>query len=469
MSDFILDTRHDILTVAELTHRVRALIESDEGLADVWVRGEISNFSHHSSGHMYFSLKDAAAQISCVIWREAAERLQFRPEDGLKALAFGSVAVYERAGRYQLYVEDLRPEGIGELYLAYARLKEALAKEGLFDERHKQPLPPFPRRIALITSPTGAAIYDMVRILRQRNRTVDILIIPTTVQGEAAPASIVRSLTLLNDHRLADLAIAGRGGGSIEDLWAFNDESVARAIFASRIPIISAVGHETDYTIADFVADRRAPTPTAAAQIAVPDLSAMLADLADRLRDVGRMSAARLRADRETMRSIAGGAAFRVLARRVRERRQDVDEVRRRLRLALLGRARLGRAALAAATGAPYRLRARILAGDANLSEVGARLVSAARVAVVVRRERLSASADRIGALSPMALLNRGYSIAKRLPDRRVVSRLAHVREGQHLELLVTDGVITCLARDKRPKRHGVEPDLPRQLRLDDT
>jgi exodeoxyribonuclease VII large subunit len=468
MPDFVLDARREILTVSELTHRVRALLESDQGLTDVWVRGEVSNYTSHSSGHMYFSLKDTGAQVRCVMWRESADRLSFAPEDGMKVLAFGRVGVYERAGQYQLYVEDLRPEGVGELYLAYVRLKEALAKEGLFDERHKKPLPPHPGRVALVTSSTGAAVHDMVRVLRSRNPAVDILIVPTLVQGEGAPASIVRSLGLLNDHRLADLAIVGRGGGSIEDLWAFNDETVARAVFASRIPIISAVGHETDFTISDFVADVRAPTPTAAAQMAVPEISRLLADMMERLGRVGGLSIERLRADRGALRSIAGGAAFRVMARRVRERRQDVDDLTRRLRLALAGRARLDRAALASAVRAMYGVRARVPAGRAKVRGVCARLPAAGRAGVAVRRERLRALADRLDALSPMAVLGRGYSIARRLPDRRVVSRLAHVREGQNVELLVTDGVITGLVRDKRRRRHGVELDVPRQLNLDD-
>lgn len=258
-------------SVSELTHYIRELFEIDYRLQDVEVSGEISNFSRARSGHLYFTLKDDNAQLKCVMWRSAAERLRFRPQDGDAVLLNGRISVYEASGVYQLYAEQMTPLGQGDLAATFEELKERLAAEGLFDAEHKQPIPPYPRKIGIVTSADAAALRDIINVLRRRFPLVSVLIAPTLVQGSQAPAQIVRALRWLDGRSDIDTILIARGGGSIEDLWAFNDEGVARAIFNASHPIISGVGHEVDFTIADFVADLRAPTPSAAAELAVPD------------------------------------------------------------------------------------------------------------------------------------------------------------------------------------------------------
>lgn len=261
-----------IMSIAQLTEYIKAVIENDEILQNVTVRGEISNFYTHSSGHLYFTLKDRSAQMKSVMFRSAARLMRFQPENGMGVIVTGSIGIYADRGEYQLYVEEMQPDGIGALHLAFEQLKQKLAKEGLFAEEHKKPIPRLPRRIGVITSPTGAAIRDIISIIRRRFPYVQILIAPAIVQGAEAPQSLVHALALMQTQEV-DVIIMGRGGGSMEDLWAFNEEIVARAIYAAKIPIISAVGHETDFTIADFVSDLRAPTPSAAAELAVANCS----------------------------------------------------------------------------------------------------------------------------------------------------------------------------------------------------
>lgn len=259
-----------IFSVSQLTRYIKEVFDFDEVLNDVIVKGEVSNFKLHSSGHMYFTLKDNEAKIKCVMFKGYSSRLKFMPEDGMNIIAYGSVTVYERDGQYQLYCSKLEPDGYGSLYLAFEQLKEKLLKEGLFDEKYKKKLPVFPRKIGVVTSSTGAVIRDIINVSSKRFCGISILLYPAKVQGDGAAESIVEGIRYFNTRDDIDVIIIGRGGGSIEELWAFNEEIVARAIFESRIPVISAVGHETDYTIADFVADVRASTPSHAAEIAVP-------------------------------------------------------------------------------------------------------------------------------------------------------------------------------------------------------
>lgn len=257
------------LTVSQLNRYIKGIIEQDNLLFRVTVKGEISNFKAHYSGHMYFALKDETAVIKCVMFRSAASTLKFLPESGQKVIASGRVGVYERDGQYQLYIDSMQPDGIGALYAAYEQLKGKLSEEGLFDEDRKKPIPKFPSKIGVVTSPTGAAVRDILNILKRRYRLSDIYIYPVLVQGDEAPGDIAKAIDYFDRSGWADVLIVGRGGGSIEDLWAFNTEIVARAAANCKIPIISAVGHETDFTIIDFVADLRAPTPSAAAELAV--------------------------------------------------------------------------------------------------------------------------------------------------------------------------------------------------------
>ena len=282
----------DILSVSALNNYIKNIFENNRTLSSVTVRGEISNFVNHRSGHLYFTLKDADGQIRSVMFKSRALTLKFMPESGMKVIVHGSVTVYPRDGSYQLYATSMQPDGIGALYLAYEQMKERLAKEGLFDESHKLPIPRIPATVGVITSPTGAAVRDIINVTGRRFPQAKILLYPALVQGEGAEASLISALDYLDKSGLCDVIIIGRGGGSIEDLWAFNGESLARRIYYATTPIISAVGHETDFTICDFVADMRAPTPSAAAEIAVPDRR----ELAQRLDSfVERLSLALLR------------------------------------------------------------------------------------------------------------------------------------------------------------------------------
>ncbi len=261
-----------VLSVSQLNRYIKMNFDADENLANIFISGEISNFTnHYRTGHLYFTLKDDSAAVRAVMFNSSAKRLKFMPEDGMKVIARGRVSVYEASGQYQLYVDDMQPDGVGALNLAYEQLKEKLQKEGLFSELHKKPLPPYPEKVGVITSPTGAAVRDIINVLGRRFPYAEIVFYPVLVQGEGAHLQLTDAVNLFNSERAADVIIIGRGGGSIEDLWEFNDEGLARAVYNSEIPVISAVGHETDFTICDFVADMRAPTPSAAAELAVPD------------------------------------------------------------------------------------------------------------------------------------------------------------------------------------------------------
>lgn len=261
-----------VLSVSQLNRYIKMNFDADENLANIFISGEISNFTnHYRTGHLYFTLKDDSAAVRAVMFNSSAKRLKFMPEDGMKVIARGRVSVYEASGQYQLYVDDMQPDGVGALNLAYEQLKEKLQKEGLFSELHKKPLPPYPEKVGVITSPTGAAVRDIINVLGRRFPYAEIVFCPVLVQGEGAHLQLTAAVNLFNFERAADVIIIGRGGGSIEDLWEFNDEGLARAVYNSDIPVISAVGHETDFTICDFVADMRAPTPSAAAELAVPD------------------------------------------------------------------------------------------------------------------------------------------------------------------------------------------------------
>lgn len=261
-----------VLSVSQLNRYIKMNFDADENLANIFISGEISNFTnHYRTGHLYFTLKDDSAAVRAVMFNSSAKSLKFMPEDGMKVIARGRVSVYEASGQYQLYVDDMQPDGVGALNLAYEQLKEKLQKEGLFSEHHKKPLPPYPEKVGVITSPTGAAVRDIINVLGRRFPYAEIVFCPVLVQGEGAHLQLTDAVNLFNSERAADVIIIGRGGGSIEDLWEFNDEGLARAVYNSEIPVISAVGHETDFTICDFVADMRAPTPSAAAELAVPD------------------------------------------------------------------------------------------------------------------------------------------------------------------------------------------------------
>jgi exodeoxyribonuclease VII large subunit len=384
-------------TVSQLTGYIRRLFDEDARLRDVWVEGEISTLTRAASGHCYFTLKDAGAEIRCVMWRDVANAQHRLPQHGDQVLAHGSVSVYEARGAYQLYVDLIRPAGIGDLYRQFELLKARLEAEGLFDVARKRPLPAWPRRLGVVTSPTAAALRDVLNVLSRRYPLIEVLLSPTLVQGSEAPPQIVAAIAALSARDDVDLVIVARGGGSLEDLWAFNDERVARAIVACRHPVISGVGHETDFTIADLSADVRAPTPSAAAELAVPDrseLAVVVAGLAARLA--------------ETMQG------------RVEELRFAVEGQRRALRH-LSPRARLRDA----------RQRVDDLMGAG---------VSGVQHGLALRRERLTGLAARLESLSPLATLARGYAIVRQDETGALVSSVTHISSGDRLAVRVADG-----------------------------
>ena len=290
-----------VFTVSRINRYIRSILEDDIVLRNIFIEGEISNFKAHPSGHVYFSLKDEYSQISCVMFKAYAEELAFRPENGMKAVLFGKISAYEKTGQYQFYSEKMEPAGIGALYVKFEQLKQKLFAEGLFDASRKKPLPAYPKTVAVITSGSGAAVMDIINVISRRNKTIKIVVLPTAVQGEAAADEIVKSLKKVNEWGEADCVILGRGGGSAEDLQAFNEEKVARAVAASSVPVVSAVGHETDYTITDFTADLRAPTPSAAAELVAPALSEIWGGLKSR---AGRLSGAITERLAETRRAL---------------------------------------------------------------------------------------------------------------------------------------------------------------------
>ncbi|MEJ2634189.1 MAG: exodeoxyribonuclease VII large subunit [Calditrichia bacterium] len=355
-----------IYTVTELTREIKQLLETS--FPRLWVEGEISNFKRHSSGHLYFTLKDENSQISCAMWRFRADNLLFKMEDGMKVLAQGDVQVYERGGSYQLIVSQIQPAGIGALQLAFEQLKKKLHAEGLFDEAHKKPIPLYPECIGVVTSPTGAAIRDIVSVLTRRFPGVRIILSPVRVQGQTAASEIAQAIENFNEFGQADVLIVGRGGGSLEDLWAFNEEMVARAIFNSKIPVISAVGHEIDYSISDFVADRRAPTPSAAAEMAVRDRQELLGVVAYYRERFSTLLLQKLGSHRERIENLQRSYAFRRPEDFIFQKIQRVDELTKNIQVAL----------------------------QHNLE---------------IKKQRLLNSENQLKALSPTAVLKRGYSI----------------------------------------------------------
>jgi exodeoxyribonuclease VII large subunit len=385
-------------SVSELTRYLRQLLESNETLQDVWVQGEVSNASRPASGHLYFTLKDSAAALRCVMWRSDATRNRIVLQDGTAVEAHGKIGIYDAGGQYQLYVDLLRPVGEGALFQEFLRLKSLLESEGLFAPDRKRPIPDLPRRIGIVTSPTGAALRDMLDTLRRRFPLAEVILAPSQVQGNEAPPALVSALRALNTSIKPDVILIARGGGSIEDLWAFNDEGVVRAVAASRTPVISGVGHETDFTLVDFAADLRAPTPTAAAELATP---ITIDDLASAVNtDAERMAAAfgRILVDRRTaLGSFETRLRLFSPARRIQSERQRLDELAHRGDVALAHRLELS-------------------------------------------TTRLTGLAQRLESLSPLAVLSRGYAVVTRQKDGRLVHSTKQVRAGDALNVRVADG-----------------------------
>jgi exodeoxyribonuclease VII large subunit len=447
-----------VCTVGELAMRIKAQLEDQ--FPAVWVEGEISNLRTPSSGHAYFTLKDDTAQLRCVLFRGRGRRVAFQPEDGMQVLAFGGLDVYLARGEYQLVVELLEPKGVGALQLAFEQLKRRLEAEGLFDAARKRPLPPFPRTIGIVTSRTGAAIRDMLHVIDRRFADLRILITPVRVQGEEAPGEIVAALRDLQAVEDLDVIIVGRGGGSIEDLWAFNDERVARAIAACRVPVISGVGHETDFTIADFVADLRAPTPSAAAEVVVQEKLQVARALVSLYEALKQAMASRLERYRERVEVLGKRRVLTDAARALRDLYRRVDELTSRLTRAMRGSERQVTHRLSLARNALRSLNpvARIANGTVLLAQLRGRLASAAVHSVKVSQHRFDAAVGRLDSLSPLAVLGRGYSLTRLLPSGVIVRSAAQTRPGDAIEILLHQGAVE--ARVERLKeqddRHQV-------------
>jgi len=408
MTQFSFYQPQNVITVTQLNSYLRQLLENDEALQDLWVEGEISNFSRATSGHLYFTLKDSAASIRCVMWRNAAARLNFSPREGLAVEVHGNMNVYEVSGQVQLYVDAIRPAGEGALFQEFLRLKTELEVQGLFDADRKRPIPERPRVIGIVTSATGAALQDMLNTIRRRFPIAEVVISPTIVQGIDAPPSIVSALQRLNDEVHPDVILIGRGGGSIEDLWAFNDESVVRAVAASTSPIISGVGHETDFTLTDFAADLRAVTPTAAAELATPDRMKLLGSISE----TANLHTAHLREMISSRRLGLGQASndlvLRSPAHRINILRQKLDEISQHLDRTI-----------------HHQLERKTL-----------------------QFENLKKSLQD---LNPQAILNRGYAIVTRLKDGEVVKNAAQVETDEEVHIQVSLGHMNARITQTNP------------------
>lgn len=392
-----------VLTVSQLNYYVHALLESDDRLSGVFLRGEISNFkNHYRSGHFYLSLKDENAVIRAVMFKGNAQRLRFLPQDGMKVIVSGRVSLYERDGQYQFYIDDMQPDGVGALHVAFEQLKEKLQREGLFSEARKRPLPPYPERVGVVTSASGAALQDILHVLGRRWPLATVVLAPVLVQGPEAPAQICRAIRAMNKAHAADVLLVGRGGGSIEDLWAFNDEDVARCITGSAIPVVSAVGHETDFTIADFAADVRAPTPSAAAELVSPEQGALAAGLFS-MRARMRMC----------------------LLQKLESLRERRDKAVRGLRTPerLLGMHRM------------------------KTDMLETRLAAAAKGRAEQERTAFSALAARLDTLSPLKVLARGFTVAEGAGGQAVTCA-AELEPGERIILRFTDGRVHCLVEN---------------------
>ena len=390
-----MDSEPIIASVSRVNNYIKRLIDSKPVLQDLWVKGEISNYKRHSSGHLYMTLKDEHSVLKAIMFRQQATSLSFVPDNGLNVIAHGRVAAYEAYGEYQLYIDEMTPDGVGALYLQYEQLKKKLAAEGLFDEHHKKALPPYPRRIGVVTAPTGAAVRDIINVCTRRYPLAEIVVFPAIVQGAGAKESIVRGIEYFNNVG-ADVLIVGRGGGSIEDLWAFNEEIVARAIYASQIPIVSAVGHETDFTIADFVADRRAPTPSAAAELCVPSADELLRQIA---------------LSRSRMRNAVSSS---------------INNWRKQLRLLT-----------------PRDPRDRINALRQRIDLLIQRIESHNQLKISRHRQQLASLSSKLDALSPLKTLSRGYAIPVNA-DGQVVHCKAQLPSGTDFSLTLADGKVEC-------------------------
>ena len=396
----------NVLSITQLTEYIRGRLDDDPFLGQVAVRGEISNYKVYPSGHHYFTLKDEGAALKCVMFKSYAMRLRFRPDNGMKVIAMGKVTVYPRDGAYQLYCAAMAMDGVGDLYAAFEQLKKKLAAQGLFDPAHKKPLPKCPGTIGIVTSSAGAAVHDMLRILRKRYPLTKVRLLPVRVQGAEAPGEIAAAIRYANHYKLADLLIVGRGGGSIEDLWAFNDELVAHAIYESEIPVISAVGHEPDVTISDYVADLRAATPSNAAELAVPDQDALRQNLDAMSSAMASALSRQLKAARQHLNVLSQSPALRSPTGYIEQREKSLELLKNRL-------------------------------------------IAAQNQSITRKNQRYIAAVSKLDAMSPLKVLTRGYSMAQ-TEAGEVLRSVRQVELGERISVLLSDGKLSATVMDKK-------------------
>jgi exodeoxyribonuclease VII large subunit len=442
---------HRYLTVHALTKYIKRKFDADPHLQDVLVKGEISNFKQHSSGHMYFTLKDEKARILAVMFTSYNRFMKFIPENGMKVLIRGDITVYEPSGQYQIYVKDMQPDGIGELYLAFEQLKEKLEKEGLFDPNVKKAIPKYPKTVGVITSPTGAAIRDILTTIKRRFPIAKILIFPALVQGDQAGRSIAKAIELANETADIDVLIVGRGGGSIEELWAFNEEIVARAIFASKIPIISAVGHETDYTIADFVADLRAPTPTAAAELAVPHIDELMERIMNRKTRLLRAMKEKIGFHKQQLTRIEKSYAFKYPQKLYEQKLEQLDRLTEQLlkgarNLYGLKAEQLDQLLKRLERNHPSQLMQLARENHQRLN----RSLNRAMTGILTEKQKdFQSILSTLEALSPLKIMERGYSLAY-TDDGNLVKSVSQIENGESIQVRLSDGQLYCKVTEKK-------------------
>ena len=440
-----------VITVSELNERAKAVLGADRSVNDVWVSGEISNLTKHTSGHYYFTLKDQKSEVRCTLFRGARNSVQFEPAESMKVNVFGSVDMYVVRGAYQFNVATMRRSGIGDMYLALEELKKKLKDEGLFDEARKRALPRYPKTIGVVTSPTGAVIHDIIRVARMRF-PVNILLAPVLVQGDGAARSIAKGIELMNTQPV-DLIIVGRGGGSAEDLWAFNEEEVARAIAASKIPVISAVGHETDFTVADMVADVRAPTPSAAAEIALPDIAREMRSIDNIMMRASGSLGASLTSMRSTFSVLDSKLSLKRAKERVDGESKNVSEFFRRASASVRAamNEKNGRFAVADAKLSPKRAKDRVDQYILRTDDLSVTAdVSLLRILNLRKKDMCSAEL-RLNAVSPMNVLERGYSFVKG-PDGKALISVSGLTAGSEVEITMKDGSVKAKVNEVKRK-----------------
>ncbi|MBD1378792.1 exodeoxyribonuclease VII large subunit [Metabacillus arenae] len=441
------------VTVSALTKYIRRKFDVDPHLRDIWVKGELSNFKIHSRGHMYFTLKDENARIQGVMFNGQAQNLKFRPENGMKVILRAEITVYEPNGNYQLYVKEMQPDGLGSLYLAYEELKKKLSAEGLFDEKYKKPIPAFPKQVGVITSPTGAAVRDILITIKRRYPMTKVIILPALVQGVNAGKSVSQAISKANAIEDLDVLIVGRGGGSIEELWAFNEEIVAREIFSSRIPIISAIGHETDYTIADFVADLRAPTPTGAAELAVPHFADLAERLSARKTRLVRAIQEKVSIEKERLTNKRNSYAFRYPKQLHAQKEQQLDLLTERL-------LREGKRTVTYKNDRFIQLKSRLnqvhprqqvkRAFDDH-HQIMKKMAREMNILFAHKNSQFQTIVAKLNALSPLTIMERGYSLVYK--EDHLVKSVNQLTNGDEVFVRINDGSLHCKVLGKEERK----------------